>query len=64
MAREAERKRVKDYMRAQEDEGRITIGDAVGDAMGALLRQAAEARVEQSGETGPEESAVESEQKE
>jgi 4-hydroxy-3-methylbut-2-enyl diphosphate reductase len=36
IAREAERKRVKDYMRTQEDEGRVTIGDAVG----ALLRQA------------------------
>ncbi len=47
LAREAERKRVKDYMRVQEEEGRITIGDAVGDAMGALLRQAAEARAEQ-----------------
>lgn len=71
LAREAERKRVKDYMRAQEDEGRITIGDAVGDAMGVLLRQAAEARAEQAEpeaspaeEIGPVESEAESEQKE
>ena len=42
MAREAERKRVKDYMRSQEDEGRVTIGDAVGE----LLRQVVEPRVE------------------
>jgi 4-hydroxy-3-methylbut-2-enyl diphosphate reductase len=40
VAREAERKRVKDYMRSQEDEGRITIGDAVGE----LLRQVVEPR--------------------
>lgn len=70
LAREAERKRVKDYMRTQEDEGRITIGDAVGDAMGALLRQAAEARADQAEpeapaaeEAGPDEPAVDSEQK-
>lgn len=42
VAREAERKRVKDYMRTQEDEGRATIGDAVG----ALLRQAVGAPAE------------------
>jgi small subunit ribosomal protein S1 len=42
MAREAERKRVKDYMRSQEDEGRVTIGDAVGE----LLRQVVEPRSE------------------
>ncbi len=47
LARETERKRVKEYMRVQEDEGRATIGDAIGDAMGALLRQAAEARADQ-----------------
>jgi len=29
VAREAERKRVKEFLRGQEDEGRITIGDAV-----------------------------------
>jgi hypothetical protein len=40
VAREAERKRVKDYMRSQEDEGRVTIGDAVGE----LLRQVVEPR--------------------
>jgi hypothetical protein len=44
MAREAERKRVKEYMRSQEDEGRVTIGDAVGE----LLRQVVEPRVEPS----------------
>ncbi|MDR7418014.1 MAG: S1 RNA-binding domain-containing protein [Armatimonadota bacterium] len=43
VAREAERKRVKDYMRSQEDEGRVTIGDAVGE----LLRQVVEPRTEQ-----------------
>jgi small subunit ribosomal protein S1 len=43
VAREAERKRVKDYMRSQEDEGRVTIGDAVGE----LLRQVVEPRAEQ-----------------
>lgn len=42
LAREAERKRVKEYLRGQEDEGRVTIGDAVG----ALLRQAVEPRTE------------------
>jgi 4-hydroxy-3-methylbut-2-enyl diphosphate reductase len=42
LAREAERKRVKDYLKTQEDEGRVTIGDAVG----ALLRQAVEPRGE------------------
>ncbi|MDR7523077.1 MAG: S1 RNA-binding domain-containing protein [Armatimonadota bacterium] len=42
VAREAERKRVKEYMRAQEDEGRVTIGDAVGE----LLRQVVEPRPE------------------
>lgn len=43
VAREAERKRVKDYMRSQEDEGRVTIGDAVGE----LLRQVVEPRTEE-----------------
>jgi hypothetical protein len=42
LARETERKRVKDYLKTQEDEGRVTIGDAVG----ALLRQAVEPRGE------------------
>jgi small subunit ribosomal protein S1 len=42
VAREAERKRVKEYMRSQEDEGRVTIGDAVGE----LLRQVVEPRAE------------------
>jgi small subunit ribosomal protein S1 len=46
VAREAERKRVKDYMRSQEDEGRVTIGDAVGE----LLRQVVEPRAEQPAE--------------
>jgi small subunit ribosomal protein S1/4-hydroxy-3-methylbut-2-en-1-yl diphosphate reductase len=53
IAREAERKRVKDYMRTQEDEGRVTIGDAVG----ALLRQAVGAPAEPApseGKTEPE----------
>jgi 4-hydroxy-3-methylbut-2-enyl diphosphate reductase len=40
VAREAERKRVKEYLRGQEDEGRVTIGDAVGE----LLRQVVEPR--------------------
>ncbi|MGH2375482.1 MAG: 30S ribosomal protein S1 [bacterium] len=43
MATEAERKRVREYLRAQEEEGRVTIGDAVG----ALLRQVVEPRSEQ-----------------
>jgi len=43
VAREAERKRVKDYLRGQEDEGRVTIGDAVGE----LLRQVVEPRAEE-----------------
>ena len=43
VAREAERKRVKEFLRGQEDEGRITIGDAVG----ALLRQVVEPRTEE-----------------
>ncbi len=43
VAREAERKRVKEYLRGQEDEGRVTIGDAVG----ALLRQVVEPRTEE-----------------
>jgi small subunit ribosomal protein S1 len=43
VAREAERKRVKEYLRGQEDEGRVTIGDAVGE----LLRQVVEPRVEE-----------------
>lgn len=43
VAREAERKRVKEYMRTQEDEGRVTIGDAVGE----LLRQVVETRTEE-----------------
>lgn len=47
VAREAERKRVKDYMRTQEDEGRVTIGDAVG----ALLRQVVEPRTEEAAPT-------------
>lgn len=71
LARETERKRVKDYMRVQEEEGRVTIGDAVGDAMGALLRQAAEARPEQpapegvhAGEPSSVEPAAEPEPKE
>jgi ribosomal protein S1 len=42
LAREAERKRVKEYLREQQDEGRVTIGDAVG----ALLRQVATSRPE------------------
>lgn len=42
MATEAERKRVKEYLRSQEEEGRVTIGDAVG----ALLRQVVEPRSE------------------
>ncbi|MDR7543320.1 MAG: S1 RNA-binding domain-containing protein [Armatimonadota bacterium] len=45
VAREAERKRVKEYMRSQEDEGRVTIGDAVGE----LLRQVVEPRTEPPG---------------
>lgn len=48
VAREAERQRVKDYMRAQEDEGRVTIGDAVG----ALLRQVVEPRPEEKAPAG------------
>jgi len=44
VAREAERKRVKEFLRVQEDEGRVTIGDAVG----ALLRQVVEPRAEES----------------
>ena len=43
VAREAERKRVKEFLRGQEDEGRITIGDAVG----ALLRQVVEPRTDE-----------------
>ena len=43
VAREAERKRVKEFLRGQEDEGRITIGDAVG----ALLRQVVKPRTEE-----------------
>ncbi len=43
MATEAERKRVKEYLRSQEEEGRVTIGDAVG----ALLRQVVEPRTSQ-----------------
>jgi ribosomal protein S1 len=43
VARDAERKRVKEFLRGQEDEGRITIGDAVG----ALLRQVVEPRTEE-----------------
>jgi hypothetical protein len=43
VAREAERKRVKEFLRVQEDEGRVTIGDAVG----ALLRQVVEPRAEE-----------------
>jgi 4-hydroxy-3-methylbut-2-enyl diphosphate reductase len=43
VAREAERKRVKEFLRVQEDEGRVTIGDAVG----ALLRQVVEPRPEE-----------------
>ncbi len=43
MATEAERKRVREYLRSQEEEGRVTIGDAVG----ALLRQVVEPRSEQ-----------------
>jgi 4-hydroxy-3-methylbut-2-enyl diphosphate reductase len=49
MAREAERKRVKDYLKTQEDEGRVTIGDAVG----ALLRQAVEPRGEGAAPAAP-----------
>jgi len=43
VARETERKRVKEFLRVQEDEGRVTIGDAVG----ALLRQVVEPRAEE-----------------
>jgi 4-hydroxy-3-methylbut-2-enyl diphosphate reductase len=43
VAREAERKRVKEFLRVQEDEGRVTIGDAVGE----LLRQVVEPRAEE-----------------
>ena len=43
VAREAERKRVKEFLQGQEDEGRVTIGDAVG----ALLRQVVEPRTEE-----------------
>ncbi len=43
LAGEVERKRVKEFLRVQEDEGRVTIGDAVG----ALLRQVVEPRSEQ-----------------
>ncbi len=49
LAREAERKRVKDYLKTREDEGRVTIGDAVG----ALLRQAVESRTEEPASTAP-----------
>ena len=49
LAREAERKRVKDYLKTQEDEGRVTIGDAVG----ALLRQAVESRTEETATAAP-----------
>jgi small subunit ribosomal protein S1 len=49
LAREAERKRVKDYLKTQEDEGRVTIGDAVG----ALLRQAVESRTEEAASAAP-----------
>jgi 4-hydroxy-3-methylbut-2-enyl diphosphate reductase len=56
VAREAERKRVKEYLRGQEDEGRVTIGDAVGE----LLRRVVEPRAEHpapapEGETEPTE---------
>jgi len=37
-ARERERKRVREYMQSQEDEGRVTIGDLAGE----LLRQVVE----------------------
>ncbi len=37
-ARERERRRVRDYMQSQEDEGRVTIGDVAGE----LLRQVVE----------------------
>lgn len=43
VVREAERRRVKEFLRGQEEEGRVTIGDAVG----ALLRQAVEPRSEE-----------------
>lgn len=43
VARDAERRRVKEFLRVQEDEGRVTIGDAVGE----LLRQVVEPRAEE-----------------
>lgn len=49
LAREAERKRVKEYLKTQEDEGRVTIGDAVG----ALLRRAVEPTTEESAAAPP-----------
>jgi ribosomal protein S1 len=49
LAREAERRRVKEYLKTQEGEGRVTIGDAVG----ALLRRAVEPRNEDTAPATP-----------
>jgi 4-hydroxy-3-methylbut-2-enyl diphosphate reductase len=55
MERDRERKRVRDVLKAQQDEGRVTIGDIAG----ALLQQAVGPRQEAPGsaEAGPQESA-------
>jgi len=50
-ARERERKRVREYMQTQEDEGRVTIGDLAGE----LLRQVVERPKVETAET-PDES--------
>jgi 4-hydroxy-3-methylbut-2-enyl diphosphate reductase len=49
-ARERERKRVRDYMQHQEDEGRVTIGDVAGE----LLRQVVERPQPEVSEPAPE----------
>jgi len=47
MERDKERRRVRDVLKAQEDEGRVTIGDIAGD----LLQQAVSPRKNGEGET-------------
>ncbi|KRT75774.1 MAG: hydroxymethylbutenyl pyrophosphate reductase [Armatimonadetes bacterium CSP1-3] len=49
-ARERERKRVREYMQSQEDEGRVTIGDLAGE----LLRQVVERPKVETAETSDE----------
>jgi len=49
-ARERERKRVREYMQSQEDEGRVTIGDLAGE----LLRQVVERPKAETAETSDE----------